>query len=400
MKKRSITPILKTALKISPIVLLSGARQVGKSTLSAKLFDNYAILDDVDLRINATENPKGFLDRIGKPVCIDEIQKAPNLLEAIKLAVDKDRVNGSYLLTGSANLLDMKKTKDTLAGRIIELSLYPLSAKEQNNKPNENIIDQLFAQDFKSTPIDSNQIIEHIINGGYPEVIRLENELEKRLWFSSYISTYIERDARDLGEIREINNFFKFINVLAPRSATLLNKSKIANNASLKANTVDSYITILALLYQIKLLKPYSENIGKRFVKTPKLHLMDTGVLCHLLRIKNKHELDNSHYKGQIFESFIFSELRKHISYAIDNTYIFHYRTSDNKEIDFILSRGEKMVAIEVKASNSVNKQDFKHIIDFQNKTQKKVLGIVFYMGEQVLEINKQNYAVPFGVLF
>ena len=400
IKNRSITPILTAALKISPIVLLSGARQVGKSTLSATLFDNYAILDDVDLRINAIENPKGFLDRIGKPVCIDEIQKAPNLLEAIKLVVDKNRVNGSYLLTGSANLLDMKKTKDTLAGRIIELSLYPLSAKEQNNKADENIVDQLFAKDFKTTPLNSNSIINHIINGGYPEVLRLENELEKRLWFSSYISTYIERDARGLGEIREINNFFKFINVIAPRSATLLNKSRIANNASLKANTVDSYITILALLYQIELINPYSENIGKRFVKSPKLHLMDTGVLCHLLRIKNKHELNNSHYKGQIFETFIFSELRKHISFTEENTDIFHYRTSDSKEIDFILSRGEKLLAIEVKASSSVNKKDFKHIIDFQNKTTKEVTGIVFYMGEHVLEIDKKNFAVPFGMLF
>ena len=400
MRKRNLTSILNTALKISPVVLLSGARQVGKSTLAAKLFDNYAILDDVDLRLNATENPKGFLKRIGKPVCIDEIQKAPNLLEAIKLAVDKDRVNGSYLLTGSANLLDMKKTKDTLAGRIIELTLYPLSTKEQNNKPNENIVDQLFSKTFSSNPISSTEIIQHIINGGYPEVLKLETELEKRLWFSAYISTYIERDARELGEIREINNFFKFINVLAPRSATLLNKAKIANSATLKANTIDNYITILSLLYQIELIKPYSENIGKRFVKAPKLHLIDTGVLCHLLRINNEQELNNSHYKGQVFETFIFTELRKHISYSTENTDLFHYRTSDNKEIDFILSRGDTLLAIEVKASSSVNKQDFKHIIDFQSKTSKKVTGIVFYMGEHLLEIDKNNFAIPFSFLF
>ncbi len=400
MKKRSTTPILETALKISPIVLLGGARQVGKSTLSGSLFDNYAILDDVDLRINALENPKGFLNRIDKPVCIDEIQKVPSLLEAIKLVVDKDRINGSYLLTGSANLLDMKKTKDTLAGRIIELTLYPLSAKEINNKPGENIIDQLFAKNFSLSLVNSDTIIDHIISGGYPEVLRLENKLEKRLWFSSYISTYIERDARDLGDIREINNFFKFINVIAPRSGTLLNKSKIANSASLKANMVDNFITILSLLYQIELIKPYSENIGKRFVKAPKLHMLDSGVLCHLLHINNKQTLNNSHYKGQIFETFIFSELRKHISYSPEDTDLFHYRTSDNKEIDFILSRGEQLLAIEVKASSSVNKQDFKHILDFQNRTQKDVTGIVFYMGEHLLEIDRQNFAVPFGLLF
>jgi len=400
MLVRSITPVLETALKISPVVLLSGARQVGKSTLSAQHFNNYAILDDVDLRISAIENPKGFLRSLTKPVCIDEIQKAPNLLEAIKLDIDKERVNGSYLLTGSANLLDMKKTKDTLAGRIIEISLYPLSAKERNKKPAENVVDKLFNREFSMEKVDIDNIIETIIDGGYPELLKLNNELERRLWFSSYISTYIERDARDLGEIREINNFFKFINVLAPRTATLLNKSKIANSVSLKDSVVDNFIGILELLYQVELLRPYSENIGKQFVKTPKIHMMDTGIVCHLLKIKNADNLETSHYKGQIFETFIFSELKKHISFSADNTEIYHYRTSDKKEIDFILNRGDQMVAIEVKASQSANKSDFKHILELQKISEKNILGIVFYMGEHLLEIDERNYAVPFGMFF
>jgi len=400
MIKRSITLILETALEISPIVLLSGARQVGKSTLSSKLFKNYAILDDVDLRLTAIENPKGFVHRLEKPVCIDEIQKAPNLLEAIKMDVDKDRVNGSYLLTGSANLLDMKKTKDTLAGRIIELSLYPLSAKERNNKASENVVDMLFDRDFSCSKIDANVIEETIISGGYPELLRLDTELKRRLWFSSYISTYIERDARELGEIREINNFFKFFNVIAPRTGTLLNKSKIAKATMLKDSMVDNFLTILAQLYQVELLRPYSENIGKQFVKSPKLHMIDTGIVCHLLRIKNSKALEESYYKGQIFETFIFAELKKHISFAVDNTDMFHYHTNDKKEIDFILSRGEQMLAIEVKASHSVGKGDFRHIIDFQKHSEKDILGIVFYMGDIVLEIDERNFAVPFGMFF
>ena len=281
MLKRSLRPILETALDISPVVLLSGARQVGKSTLSSKLFTNYAILDDVDLRLNAIDNPKGFLKQLTKPVCIDEIQKAPNLLEAIKLDVDRERVNGSYLLTGSANVLDMKKTKETLAGRIIELTLYPLSAKERHDQAEDNVVDRLFSGDFTCQDIDSDTILDVIISGGYPELLKMDTPLKRNLWFSSYISTYIERDARELGEIREINNFFKFINVIAPRTATLLNKSKIANAISLKDSVIDNFLTILSLLYQIELLKPYSENIGKQFVKSPKLHMIDTGVACH-----------------------------------------------------------------------------------------------------------------------
>ena len=400
MLKRSITPLLETALEISPIVLLSGARQVGKSTLSSKLFKNYATLDDIDLRVTAIDNPKGLVKRLEKPICIDEIQKAPNLLEAIKMDVDKDRINGSYLLTGSANLLDMKKTKDTLAGRIIELSLYPLSAKEQNGKPTQNVVDMLFERDFSCEKIDHKIVEAQIINGGYPEVLRLDSELKKRLWFSSYISTYIERDARELGEIREINNFFKFFNVIAPRTATLLNKSKIAKATALKDSMVDNFLTILAQLYQVELLRPYSENIGKQFVKSPKLHMIDTGIACHMLRIKNAKTLDESHDKGQIYETFIFAELKKHISFAVDNTDMYHYHTSDKKEIDFILSRGEQMLAIEVKASHSVGKGDFKHIFDFQKSSKKDILGIVFYMGETVLEIDERNFAVPFGMFF
>ena len=400
MIKRSIAPILEVALEISPIVLLSGARQVGKSTLSSALFDNYATLDDIDLRLRAIENPKGLIRQFDKPICIDEIQKAPNLLESIKIDVDQERINGSYLLTGSANLLDMKKTKDTLVGRIIELSLYPLSAKERNGKPSENVVDRLFDRDFSSQKVASEVIEESIISGGYPELLRLDSELKRRLWFSSYISSYIERDARELGEIREINNFFKFFNVIAPWTATLLNKSKISKATALKDAMVDNFLTILSQLYQVELLRSYSENIGKQFVKAPKLHMIDTGIACHMLRIKNPKTLEASHYKGQIYETFVFSELKKHISFAVDNTDIFHYHTSDKKEIDFILSRGEKMVAIEVKASHSVDKRDFKHIFDFQKSSKREILGIVFYMGERVLEIDEHNFAVPFGMFF
>lgn len=400
MIKRSIAPILEVALEISPVVLLSGARQVGKSTLSSKLFTNYATLDDVDLRLMAIENAKGFIKRVEKPICIDEIQKAPNLLEAIKIDVDKERINGSYLLTGSANLLDMKKTKETLAGRIIELSLYPLSAKELNNKAYENVVDRLFDMDFSFDKIDSATIEETIISGGYPELLRLDTELKRRLWFSSYISTYIERDARELGEIREINNFFKFFNIIAPRTATLLNKSKIAKDVALKDSMVDNFLTILAQLYQVELLRPYSENIGKQFVKSPKLHMIDTGIACHMLRIKNHKGLEESHYKGQIYETFIFAELKKHISFSIDNTDMYHYHTSDKKEIDFILSRGERLLAIEVKASYSADRGDFKHIFDFQKNSKKDVIGIVFYMGENLIEIDERNFAIPFGMFF
>jgi predicted AAA+ superfamily ATPase len=402
MLVRSLESFIKVALGISPIVLISGARQVGKSTLAKSIYKNYIVLDDVAIRISAIENPNGFIGTLEKPICIDEIQKAPNLLESIKLYVDHNRNNGDFMLTGSANIFDLKETKDTLAGRIIELNLLPLSTKEINKKPHENCIDKLFVNNFEVSNKHVN-LKETIINGGFPEILRLKSSLEKRLWFSSYISTYIERDAREIGDLRDVYNFFKFVNVLAPRSATLVNVANIASDIDIKNNTIDNYINILQQIFQIKLIQPYFENFGKRFVKSPKLFLTDTGIMSHLLKISTNKELDNSNYKGQIYETFIFQELLKHIGFSTKETEIYHYRTSDKKEIDFILTQGDSIIAIEVKASQTVGLNDFKHIVDFQKKSKKKIKGIVFYTGNIILDFSKDNqerFAIPFNFFF
>ncbi|MEA1892587.1 MAG: ATP-binding protein [Campylobacterota bacterium] len=398
MKKRTLEGILKIALDTFPVVLLNGARQVGKSTLALDNFKNYLTFDDGELRLYAKENPKGFLKNLELPICLDEIQKVPTLLEYIKMQIDRQRKNGDFLLTGSSNVLDHKESKDTLAGRLCELRLHPLSSKEKNDKPNENIIEKLLKRDFKLQKKDySDEIIEHILDGGYPEILALEG-LQKDLWFKSYIATYIERDARDLADIRDIDSFIKFVNVLATRSGSILNKSSLSNDIGIKDITTDNYLSIINRIYQATLLKPYYANIGKQFIKSPKLFFNDTGVLCSLLRINSKEKLLDSHYSGQIFETYIFCELQKHISYLDKRCDMFHYRTNDKKEIDFCLEVENQLLAIEVKQSSSVKKDDFKHIIDLQNRSNKKCLGIVFYNGEMVMEFSDDLVAVPFGI--
>jgi len=403
---RSVEDILKEALSISPSVLLSGARQVGKSTLAITLNQNYRVFDNLSERASAINDPIGYIATLPKPITLDEIQKVPELLEGIKIAIDKKRLNGTFLLTGSANVLDMKRTKDTLAGRIIEIPMWTLSQKEMHNKPNENMIDILFSKGIdglKTTFVEHHELFSAIVNGGYPEITKIESKRAKSLWFNAYISTYVERDIRDVGELRDISAFIRFYNIITPRSCGLVNKSDLAVDANLSEATINNYLTMLEMIYQIKLIQPYSANISKRFIKSPKLFMTDSGLFAHLLDVHTAEELNNSTHKGDIVETFVFAELLKHISYSQIQPKLYHYRTNDKKEIDFIVEKVNKIFAIEVKSSQNVKKDAFKHIIDFQKKSSKEIIGIVFYAGESILSFGDdehRRFALPLSLFF
>ncbi len=406
MYKRSVESILKEAIKISPCVLLSGARQVGKSTLCLSLDNEYRVFDNLSQREAATTDPIGYVASLPKPITLDEIQKVPEILEGIKIDIDANRVNGNFLLTGSANILDMKKAKDTLAGRIIEIPLWPLSQKELHDKAEENIIDILFRKGIdglESTDISYKNILASVINGGYPEIAKIDSLRGKSLWFNAYISTYVERDIRDVGELRDISAFIRFYNIIAPRSCGLLNKSDLASDAGLSEPTINNYLTMLEMIYQVSLLQPYSSNISKRFIKSQKLFMTDSGIYCHLLDISSWDELLESKHKGDVVETFVYSELLKHIGYSQTQPKIYHYRTNDKKEIDFIVQKADKIFAIEVKSSQTIKKDAFKHIIDFQNKSSSSIIGIVFYGGDTILSFGDDKhtrYALPLNIFF
>lgn len=406
MYKRSVDNILKEALKISPCVLLSGARQVGKSTLCLSLDREYRVFDNLAQREAAEHDPEGYIASLPKPITLDEIQKVPEVLEGIKLDIDTDRVNGSFLLTGSANVLDMKKAKDTLAGRIIEIPMWPLSQKELSGKPDENIVDTLFTkgvEGLRGKKISYEEVLAAMVSGGYPEILKIDSPRGRSLWFNAYISTYVERDIRDVGELRDISAFIRFYNIIAPRSCGLLNKSDLASDANLSEQTINNYLSMLEMIYQISLLQPFSSNISKRFIKSSKMYMTDSGLFCHLLGISSADELTNSSHKGSIVETFVYSELLKHIGYSQAQAKIYHYRTNDKKEIDFILQKGDKIFAIEVKSSWSIKKDAFKHIADFQNRSAKEIVGIVFYGGDDILsfgDAKHPRFALPLSVFF
>jgi len=406
MYKRSVENILHEALQISPSVLLTGARQVGKSTLCLGLDREYRVFDDLTQREAAKHDPQGYIASLPKPVIIDEIQKVPEVLEGIKLAIDRQRVNGDFLLTGSANVLDMKRAKETLAGRIIEIPMYPLSQKEIHHKPQENIIDILFGSGIEGLRIDKRpytELMRAILHGGYPEILKIHTPRGRSLWFNAYISTYVERDIRDVGELRDISAFIRFYNIIAPRSCGLVNKSDLANEANLSEATVSNYLSLLEMIYQISLLKPYTSNVSKRFIKSAKFFMSDSGVLCHLLGIGSVEELIESRHRGDVVETFVYNELQKHCGYSQTQPSIYHYRTNDKKEIDFILEKAGKVFAIEVKSAQTIKKDAFKHIIDLQNKSDKEVVGIVLYAGDEIVSFGEGAYTrvgVPLSLFF
>jgi len=399
---RAIIEDVKSYQNYFPALLISGARQVGKSTLALHLgIENYITLDDINMYEMAKNDPKSFIENLDKPVIIDEIQRLPHLMITIKEHIDKNRVNGEFILTGSASLQGFKDISDSLAGRIGIIELYPLNLKEKHGK-NENLIDMLCKDldKFVLKKYNSENIVNHIIDGGYPEILKIDNKKAKYLWFSSYIRTYIESDARELANIRNIDRFMSMYRLCMLRSGNIFNKSELQIECGLDNKTFDSYFGVLEHTYQLQKLQPFFKNKLKRVIKSPKIYALDSGILCHLLQINSKDAYEASHFKGNILETFVFSEFIKANTYATNRVGIYYYRTSDKKEIDFILEAPEGIIAIEIKSSKSVNRSDFKHIYHLSHELGDNFTkGIVLYNGESVLKIDENMYAIPIGFL-
>ena len=390
--KRLLKPILKEAIQEFPAIFIAGARQVGKSTLSMELANNYVTFDDINAYLSAKNDPIGFINSLELPVILDEVQKVPEIFNVIKQKIDKNRKPNQFILTGSINLLKFSAVKESLAGRLAIFELYPLSIYEIQNKK-ENLIEKLFTGKFlEQKSISDIDIWEFILKGGFPEIHKIKTEKMKYIWFSSYVSTYIEKDVIEIGEIRNIDKFLNLLHILASYSGNILNKSKISQITGIDGKTLDNYLNLLQLIYQITILKPFSQNIGKRFVKSPKIYFNDTGLLCYLLGITSKEELLFSSYAGSIFETFVFNEFLKHAKYSWFPAEIYFYRTLDKKEIDFLIKYKNEFIAVEVKAKETISDKDFKNIREIKNLVK---YGIVFYNGDKVLPFGKNLYAVP-----
>ena len=337
---RTLEKSLLSAVQQFPAVVLTGPRQTGKSTLLKQLFPtyHYVTFDDLSVRNIAKKDPALFVSTLQTPVIIDEIQYIPELLSYIKMHIDKERVNGRFLLTGSQMFNVMQGMSETLAGRVALFELLPLSFQELNKVPQDPI-----------------PCFEQIIKGFYPTPNTQEMDLQ--LFYGSYLSTYVERDVRQIKNIHDIATFQRFLELLAARVGNLLNMQDLANDCGVANATVKNWISILESSRIIYLLRPYFNNASKRLVKTPKVYFTDTGLLAYLLRYKDADTLLKGPMAGAIFENMIIMEAVKENIYNRTGYNLYFYRDSNQVEADLVVDKGQNIDLYEIKASQSIQSE-------------------------------------------
>ena len=365
---RTIEKRLEAAVGQFPVCLLTGPRQAGKSTLLQHCFKkfHYISLDDPLMRELSNRDPELFLSSYPSPLIIDEIQYAPMLLSYIKIKVDSRRREcGQYILTGSQTFQLMKGVSETLAGRIAIFQLYPLTWEEISHIPHH-----------QKSAFDDIQCANQIISGFYPEFFATP-QMDKNLWLSSYLATYIERDLRNIKAITDLTRFQTFIGLLATRAGQLLKMSELAKEVGVSQPTIKDWISLLEATYIIYILKPYHNNLSKRLVKTPKLYFVDTGILCYLLGIDSSERLFKAAERGHIFENMVVMEYVKRLSASSERSECFFYRTASGTEVDLIIERNRIIEAYEIKFAKMISKEGARSLQIFREEHKTKIARLL-----------------------
>ena len=406
--KRSIEQTITKLSEEFPVIVITGARQVGKSTMLRMIKDegmNYVSLDDMDVRSLALSDPKYFLEQYSYPLLIDEIQYAPDLLPYIKMIVDEERLKSLknneptralFWLTGSQQFNVMKNISESLAGRVGVLSLYSLSLSEITHNASSVFspnVDELKKKEV-ATMLDTKQIFERIYSGGMPSVVT--EKVDRNDYFSSYVTTYIERDVRQLLNVGRTIEFYNFLQYIAVRTAQEVNYNSIAGDIGIDSKTAKNWISILEASGIIYLLQPYYSNLSNRIIKSPKLYFMDTGLCGYLAKYPNAETLEVGALGGAIFETFVVSEIIKNLtSHGIDpRMRLYYYRDKEQKEIDLVYVEGDTLYPVEIKKGVSPSNPD-KNFDVLQKYSKDVATGIVLCMSKSLQPINKNCWLVP-----
>lgn len=407
MFRRNIETAVEKALTDTPVVLINGARQTGKSTLvqasANRTQAQYLTLDDAATLHLASSDPTGFIRNLQRPVVIDEIQKAPDLFPAIKLTVDRHRQPGQFLLTGSSNILTLPNLSESLAGRMEVIPLHPLSAGELAGRI-EGFIPRLFrrtTEPWKATP-DPLPISVRLVRGGYPEAVDRPIDARRDAWFGSYVSTLLQRDVRDLARVEGLHALPNLLRLVTARSAGLLNMSDVGRDAGLPHSTLSRYLSLLECVFLIHRVPAWSHNLGQRLVKAPKIHLLDPGLALHLIGADETRLSADRMLLGRMLESFVVGEVRKQLSWASPGTGLHHYRTSAGSEVDIVLEdRQGALCGIEVKASATVGPSDFSGLKALRDQVGERFrTGVILYLGDQILPFGDDLWLLPVEALW
>lgn len=379
--------------KYYKVILVTGPRQIGKTTMLKKIKEkerSYVSLDELEIRRLAKDDPKLFLQKYPAPLIIDEIQYAPELLPYIKAIVDESDKKGMYWLTGSQQFQLMKNVSESLAGRVGIVNMFSLSVAEK-----KKMLGKTFDPENPKSYFDLNinELFENIFNGGMPDYCI--NKIPREDFFNNYITTYLERDVRDLTQVGDLNNFYKFLVSVASRTGEVLNYNNIAEDVGISPNTVKSWISILEASGIIYLLQQYSNVELKRAIKNPKIYFLDTGLCAYLCKWSNKEVLENSSVSGHYVETYVISELVKNYKCNSTNIGIYYYRDKDDKEIDLILYKDETLYPYEIKKSSKPNKEMLKNFYVL-NSTNKKIgKGGIICLYPDIMPVNENNDSLP-----
>ena len=415
--KRALEDTVRKASATFPVMLVTGPRQVGKSTMLERLAEpnrKIVTLDDPDIRYLAKSDPALFLQRYTPPVLIDEIQyAAAELFPYIKMAVDKSKRNGDFWITGSQAFVMMKNVSESLAGRVGIINLLGLSTSEINAVSSE-----VFTTDSKrlmkrveeAKKFDLNGLYSRIFKGSMPKLYADDN-VDLEMYYRSYIDSYLKRDIKDLTQVADEMAFYNFMTVVAARTAKPVIYDEIARECGISSPTAKKWLSILKTSHIIALVQPYSNNLLKRVTKMPLLHFLDTGLCAHLLKWGNPEALERGAMSGAFFESYVFSEIYKSYLNAGKEPPIYYYRDKDKKEIDLIINENGALYPIEIKKSASPGKDAIKHfgVLEpvaepekFGELSQTKMKignGAVVCMANDLLPIDAKNWYVPVWII-